>query len=134
MSLIHVATLNDEKGERKWLFLRQLEPAKYRWFLKEEGKEKATEIEAKDPLEAIRLARRHFAKQLFSPLLCGYNFTLPERDEHGNNALFYQMVKSVNSPTGIYFDEKLGHNCIVHQIPTKARRLYEELKSIPDSF
>lgn len=129
-SPIHVATISHCLGDARLLVLRQLEPSKYVWFLREGGGEEETEVHAKDPLEAIRLARRHWKNESFTPLRCGYRFTLPERDEHGNNALFHQMVKSLNSLTGIYFDEELGHNCVVHQIPSNARRLYQELKSL----
>jgi hypothetical protein len=64
----------------------------------------------------------------FIPLNCGYKFVLPERDEHGKEAFFIDAVRSLNSMNGIFFDETLGHNVIVHQIPEKTKILARTLK------
>jgi hypothetical protein len=127
-NLIHVACFDGESGKQEWLFMRRLEPKKYAWFWEKESGEAPTGIEASDTEEALRLARREWKEKAFTPLACGYRFTLPERDEHGNNALFYQMVKSLASPSGVYFDDEYGYNAIVHQIPLKAKEVYEKLK------
>lgn len=119
MKLVHIA-----KTDEGLLFLREEAPNNYAWFSKDEK----TPVEAPTIPEAIRLAYKYYALDHFQPLLCGYKFTLPERDEHGNNALFQDMVQSLNSMNGIYFDDKLGYNCIVHQIPLASRELYEKLK------
>lgn len=119
------------KIENGLLFLRKLEPRKFQWF-QYDGKEETPEpIQSEELAEAIRLGNKEWKFQGFTPLPCGYVFTLPERDEHGNNALFSQMAKSLETPNGVYFDEDLGHNCIVHQIPTATRLLYNQLKSLP---
>lgn len=122
-SLIHIGKIDGDL----LLFLRKLDSKRFQWFHQVSGVEIATSVEASTIEEALRLARREWKRENFQPLLCGYLFTLPERDEHGNNALFCQMVKSLESMTGVYFEEELGHNCIVHQIPQAARSLYESL-------
>lgn len=96
---------------RDLFFLRKQEPKCFTWY----SNESPTEVGAESLEEAIRLAYQTWKG--FTPLPCGHVFTLPERDEHGNDALFYQMAKSLASPSGIYFDEELGHNCIVKEIP-----------------
>lgn len=85
-------------------------------------------LKANTVQEAIRLGEKWGRDSGFKMQACGYLFTLPEREEHGNNALFSQMVKSLESPNGVYFDEGLGHLCVVHQIPIQARRLYERIR------
>jgi hypothetical protein len=118
LKVIHIA--NSDDGI---LLLKEDSPSRFVWV---KGKEE-TSTEAPSYEEAVRLGWKTISG--FSPLLCGYKFTLPERDEHGNNATFSDMVQSLNSSNGIYFDKDLGHNCIVHQIPQKSRLLYEKLKN-----
>ncbi len=115
--LIHVAT--NEDGT---LYLRKVEPRSYKWFLGDSD----TGVQADRVTDAIRLAASYWKS--FKQLSCGYVYTLPERDEHGNNALFSQMAKSLDSGNGIYFDEELGHNCIVQQIPLETAKFYRSLK------
>lgn len=105
--LIHVA----RKGSTLY-FLRK-KGDDFVWF---EG-ENETPIVSKNIEEAIRLANR---KWHFRMLACGFRYTLPERDEHGNNALFYQMAASQKTLTGVYFDEELGHPCIVQNASGEA--------------
>ena len=125
--LMHVAQyLSPGKG-KKWLFLKKLDARLYTWFEDNEG----SEVTADTIEEAIRLAHRHWQGCSFSPLMCGFRYTLPERDEHGINALFWQMGLSYNSPNGIYFDEEIGCNCIVHNASLEARNLWKELRSEP---
>lgn len=116
--LISIATFDEGR-----LYLRKVEPKLFKWFQEETD----TGIQADRVTEAIRLALGKWKS--FKLLNCGYVYTLPERDEHGNNALFSQMAKSLDSGNGIYFDEDLGHNCIVHQIPLETARLYRSSKS-----
>ena len=129
-NLIHVARVKIGGGKSAVLFLRKTDPLNYTWYIEKEGKEESTGIESTHPEEAIRLARRQWALDEFQPLKCGYCFTLPERDEHGTPALFYQMIKSLNTLTGAYFDEDLGFSCHVQQIPVDSRRLYKKLKEL----
>lgn len=119
-NLVNVARING----KKLLFLRKLEPKLYQWF----DQDDKTDVQAETQEEAIRLAYRKWQDRGFQMLPCGYVFTLPERDEHGNNASFSQMGKSLESMTGVYYDEDLGHSCIVNQIPNETRKIYNSLK------
>ncbi|MGK5594895.1 MAG: hypothetical protein ACSNEK_06020 [Parachlamydiaceae bacterium] len=114
--IIHIGRIN----HRKMLLLRKISDEQYGWFEESEDKPRVvgTTVE-----EAIRLAKQHWKMNSFCLLPCGYRFTLPERDEHGMNALFWQAVRSFDSVNGIYYDEDLGHNCIVHQIPLETQKL-----------
>lgn len=122
--LIHIA----EIMPAQFLYLRKVNDKHYVWFLEDQEKECETEIAAPNIEEAIRLAKKNWQNSAFKLIPSGFRFSLPERDEHGTNALFYQAIRSLNSMTGIYFDEEVGHNCIVHQIPLRIRELYAKLK------
>lgn len=123
-SLVHVANVGSET-----LFLRKSAEGQFQWM----NQENPVSGEFDSLEKALEYAWR---QEGFTPMACGYKFTLPERDEHGTPALFEEMAKSLNSMTGIYFDEREGHNCIVNQIPSNTRRFFEHLKShqrFPDS-
>ncbi len=126
-TLIHIAKIYTA-GRWQYLFLRKFSPQEYRWFLVENEQETATQIFSETIEEAIRLARREWRQSAFTPLGCGFRYTLPERDEHGSNALFYQMAASYATSNGIYLDEELGHNCIVNNPSKEARLLLLKLK------
>lgn len=115
--IIHIGRVNNQ-----FIFLKKISEDQYGWF-HEASDEKRPEVVGVTIEEAIRLAKQHWKKDAFYLLPCGYRFTLPERDEHGMNALFCQAVKSFNSINGIYYDEDLGHNCIVNQIPLETQAL-----------
>lgn len=85
-----------------------------------------THVSAKTIEEAISKARKEWKNEYFRTAQCGYRFTLPERDEHGSPALFYQMKASYTSPNGIYLDEELGHSCIVKNASDEARSFLHE--------
>ena len=124
-NLIHVGKIG-----RRLLFLRKLTPQHFEWFFwDDQGSETATDIKSINAEEALRLASRTWKEDYFQAMNCGFRYTLPERDEHGNNALFYQMVASYSSPSGVYFDDELGGNCIVHNASLEARQLWNRLKS-----
>ncbi|TXI37462.1 MAG: hypothetical protein E6Q59_07775 [Nitrosomonas sp.] len=128
--LIHLAT--HFKGGKGWvlLFLRKAVDEGYRWLEDSiNGEEVPTNVVAKDPEEAIRLAHRQWKGASFRTIRCGYRFTLPERDEIGMNALFHQMVASYSTMNGVYFDDDLGHQCIVKEISQEAFDLYKQLAS-----
>lgn len=78
---------------------------------------KPTDVVASSSEEAFKKARKKWKEFGFQPVLCGTKFTLPERDEHGSPASYQDMRKSLASMNGVYFDEALGHNCIVRDIP-----------------
>lgn len=113
---IHIAKILHPKKGRCYLFLVK-EDNLFRWIF-ESGEE--TGIQDSQVEEAIRLARREWKNQSFQTVKCGYRFTLPERDEIGNNALFHQLESSHKNFNGIYFDEELGHQCIVREASQEA--------------
>lgn len=120
-NLIHIAKI----GQR-YVFLRKLAPLHFAWFWWDGDSETPFDWTATSAEEALRLAQR---QEEFRTVGCGFRYTLPERDEHGMNALFYQMVASYQSPNGIYFDDELGGNCIVQFASIEARKLMMQLKS-----
>lgn len=125
--LMHIGKISTERGTT-FLHLRQLDPKIYRWFrVDPTGNEIETEVVSDTIEESIRQASRFWHKDHYSSVGCGYRFTLPERDEHGNNALFYQMSSALQTINGIYFDEELGHFCQVRQIPLVAKELWKRL-------
>lgn len=128
--LIHVAQIRSESGPLpSYLFLRKKDIANFTWFIEDQsGNEKETEVAAQTVDEALRLASRHWKRQNFRTVICGFRYTLPERDEHGLNALFHQMVASYSTMTGPYFDEDVGHLCVVHNASQEALNLWTRLR------
>lgn len=128
LKLIHVARFQP-KGSLKYLFLRKMDPQTYLWHEESnEHKEAPTGVMATSVEEAMRLANRQWDGDAFRFLNCGFRYTLPERDEHGINALFWQMAQSYASSNGIYFDEDLGSNCFVNFASQEAKDLLATLK------
>jgi hypothetical protein len=127
-NLIHIGKKISSHGRWQLVFLRKVSTHAYKWFEEEkEGSEKDTQIEASSMEEAIRIAYINWPEEDFSLINCGFRYMLPERDEHGINALFYQMVSSYSSLTGVYFDEILGNNCFVQNASSEARVLWKKL-------
>lgn len=124
--LIHVAFIFVKGIGKVSLFLREVSQQHYVWFKAEKGSEEKTPVNATTIEEAIRLAAFFWKDNSFKTLGCGFRYTLPERDEHGTNALFYQMASSYASMNGIYFDEELGNNCIVHNASLEAREFLKK--------
>ena len=123
MKLIHVAKIF-KQDQDLLLFLRKISNSEYRWFEdKTETLVFATTIE-----EALRLAYLKWKELSYRTIICGFRYTLPERDEHGINALFHQMAASISTPNGIYFDEELGSNCFVQNYSLEARDLFFTLR------
>ena len=108
MKIIHKALVNN-----KWIDLVEIEPGQYGWF---DG-DLSLGLKASTIPLAFSMARKNFSS--FKPISAGYKYTLPERDEHGKEALYYEAVKSLESPNGVFFDEFAGHNAVVHLIPQK---------------
>lgn len=128
--LVHVGVIHPcSQRTPKLLFLRQDSPAAYTWYQEnEDHQEESTSISASSAEEALRIAHLHWRADSFRPLICGFRYSLPERDEHGNNAWFYQMASSYASSNGVYFDEDLGYLCIVQNAPLMARNLWKKLE------
>jgi hypothetical protein len=131
MKLIHVAFILRPRAGKSTLYLRKVSEQLYTWF--EESNETEIEIEALSAQtieEAMRLAHRNLKEFSFSTLNCGFRYTLPERDEHGINALFWQMGASYSAPGGVYFDEEVGHNCFVQNSSHNALKMWRKLKEL----
>ncbi len=121
---MHIGRLQDGT----YLLLRKESPDSYRWWNETETSEIDTGVTGKTIEEAIRRASSHWKNQAFRTVICGFRYTLPERDEHGINALFHQMVASYGTPTGAYQDEELGHTCHVQFASDEALRIWKKLK------
>jgi hypothetical protein len=127
--LIHIACILGEGGERRYLFLRKIDTVRFAWFEEINSEnENSTTVEGQTVEEALRLAPRHWAADSFRTVICGFRYTLPERDEHGINALFHQMVSSYSTMNGVYYDEELGNNCFVQSASEEALALWKRLK------
>jgi len=122
--IIHVAKITKGR-DTQTLFLKKTGPETYQWFQEQES----TEVKGITPEEAIRLAKRHWSFDPLRFLNCGKRFTLPERDEHGGNALFHQMAASYRTFNGIYYDEELGHSCQVKEASQEALELFAKLEN-----
>lgn len=128
--LIHAARIFSSDGVHHYLFLRKISPDHFVWHREERDlSEKETEVWAINIEEALRLAARFWRLDSFRTVICGFRYTLPERDEHGINALFHQMVASQSSMNGIYYDEELGNNCFVQNASNEALQLWQRLKT-----
>lgn len=130
--LIHVGKIEAKDPRGLYLFLRQISSEQFVWYQEiahGESQEIQTEISGLTINEALHKARRHWRHESFRTLNCGFRYSLPERDEHGCNALFHQMVASYSSSNGIYFDDDLGHNCIIHFASQEAWILWQKLKN-----
>jgi hypothetical protein len=127
--LIHIARIVGDNGQKRYLFLRKVESNRFTWFEERQpGEEFQTEVSGLQIEEALRLAPRHWKNHFYTTLMCGFRYTLPERDEHGINALFHQMAASYSSMNGIYYDDELGNNCFVQNASNEALDLWQLLK------
>ncbi len=122
--LIHVGLYH--KGRKSYLYLREDDPCSFSWY-QENGE--STGLHGPNIEEALRLAHKEWAPYSFRTLHCGFRYTLPERDEHGTNALFHQMIASYRSPQGIYFDDELGNNCFIDKASQEALDLWKKLEA-----
>lgn len=128
-TLIHIAKCHPPKQRERNLFLRKESPSRYTWFEKMDGNEIATSASSSSIEDAIRQAYLAWKGQSFRTVNCGFRYNLPERDEHGMNALFYQMASSYHSPNGVYFDIELGHSCFVQNASKEALEQLKQLES-----
>ncbi len=128
MKLIHVAFILRPRAGKSTLYLRKISEQLYTWFEESNGTEIEMEtLSAQTIEEAMRLAHRNLKEFSFRTLNCGFRYTLPERDEHGINALFWQMGASYSAPGGVYFDEEVGHNCFVQNSSYNALKMWRKL-------
>ncbi len=122
--LIHVGRF----GDGTYAFLRKNDSNLYSWWIQSVDGEKESGITGPSAEEALRKAHQNWKDRPFRTVICGFRYTLPERDEHGTNALFHQMISSYSTPNGVYLDEELGHTCHVQFASDEALNLWKELK------
>lgn len=128
--LIHAARFFKDRTGWVLLLLRKTADNSCIWFEETSDKQETqTSVSAANPEEALRLAFRQWQGQSFRTIRCGYRFTLPERDEIGTNALMHHMIASYSISNGIYFDDELGHQCIVKETSQEALDLWKSLAS-----
>ncbi|MEI8365590.1 MAG: hypothetical protein WCF65_04145 [Parachlamydiaceae bacterium] len=127
--LIHIATIFSTHGQWIYVFLRKNKDGHFVWYQQEKDQEIESSVSGPTVEEAMRLAARYWKANAFCTVICGFRYTLPERDEHGINALFHQMAASYSSMNGVYYDEELGNNCFVQNASDQAYRLWQSLKS-----
>lgn len=126
--LIHIARIFT-KGKWNYLFLRKNSNGHYTWLKELDSKDEEDSMVSGQTIEeAMRLAPRQWKNDSFTFLNCGFRYTLPERDEHGINALFHQMAASYSTGNGVYYDEELGNNCFVQNASEVAIKLWQRLK------
>ena len=126
--LIHVAEyIAPGIGPRR-LLLRKENPNLFRWYEESGENEIPTDVESSTLEGAMRSAHKTWKHNAFRTIICGFRYTLPERDEHGMNALFHQMAASQKSYNGVYFDGDLGHNCFVQNASIEALNLLKKLE------
>lgn len=126
--IIHAARRQAPGEKVKYLLLRMVDPARFVWYEYDNQRTSQTDVEGVTLEEALRCARKCWRNDAFRTINCGFRYTLPERDEHGCNALFHQMIASYSSANGIYFDEEVGNNCFINFASTEARDLWKKLK------
>lgn len=129
--LIHLAQVQLPKQGLRYLFLRKKDTHDFFWSEGLiEGEEQDTGVSGLKLEDAMREGIRKWKKMPFRMIHCGFRYTLPERDEHGINALFHQMAASYASFNGIYFDPELGSNCFVNFASIEARDLWHRLRKL----
>jgi hypothetical protein len=122
---IHVAVLSP----KRYLFLKKNEEV-FCWFHVNdhfEWKEK-TPVHGPTIAQAIAEGYKVWERDSFRLVQCGFRYTLPERDEVGSNALFQQMVLSYTSFNGRYFDEEVGHICLVDFASQEALEIWRKIR------
>lgn len=122
--LIHIALIMD-KGSWQPLYLRKVDDQHFVWFTENE---ETTPIDAISTELAIQQAYPFWKDKYIRMLNCGFKYQLPERDEHGINALFWEMVAGYTSPNGIYFDQVAGSNFFVNFASQQALKLWKSLE------
>ncbi len=125
--LVHIAKVLDPSRGWQWIHLRNTGETGFIWY--RQNPEEPTSIKGDNAEEAIANARRQWKEQFFTTLKCGFRFTLPERDEIGTNALFHHMHASYAIMNGVYYDDELGHQCIVREASTEALDMMKRLQA-----
>jgi len=123
---IHIAQL-ESKGI---LFLNELKSSEFQWFKMNSLLDKAedTPVIAPSIAEAIQQGYKTWKEEHFRLVHCGFRYLLPERDEVGTNALFWQMALSYNTSNGQYFDKEVGHTCYVDFASQEALEIWRKIR------
>jgi hypothetical protein len=126
MMPIHVAAIYP----RTYLFLRKVENSSFQWFQVNHtlNIEEKTSVQSSSYIGAIAEGYKAWKESYFRLLHCGIRYLLPERDEVGSNALFWQMALSYNSPNGHYYDEEVGHLCYVDFASHEALEIWRKIR------
>jgi len=117
-----IAFVKDRDLGAATLFLYKEENA-FRWF----KANTSLPLAAKTISQAVYQARRSFRLSAFRLLDCGKLFTLPERDEHGAFANFFEFSQAMAAPNYTYFDKERGHLCQVKEFSQEAVLVYNKL-------
>lgn len=127
---IHAARAQPRGQGTIYLLLKEAAPYHYVWFIEKEEEEIETAISAPTIDDALKFARQFWKQDSFRTLICGFRYTLPERDEHGCNAFFHQMISSYSNSGKVYFDDDLGSNCFVANASTEALAFWRYLQNL----
>lgn len=128
MSPIHAAKIYPDQYI---LLNKDPEIPSFQWyfFRSHFDQTEATGVKGVSIAEAIQQGYQYWETSYFRLLHCGFCYTLPERDEVGSNALFWQMALSYNAFNGRYFDDEVGHLCYVDFASEEALQLWKTLRS-----
>lgn len=115
---------------KQYLFLKKLDDSTFQWFKVSSSfeSEKGTPCMGETSSSAIKAAYKLWKDHYFRLLHCGFCYSLPERDEVGWNAFFWQMAKSYSSLNGHYFDEEVGHLCYVDFASQEALSIWRKIR------
>ena len=117
MNIFHIAKIYP-KGHIQYIFLKK-EDDQFYW----EG----LDYKEDNYNSALKIGAEHWKDDYFQLVNCGFRYSLPIRDEVGMNALFWQMAKSYKSSNGVYFDEDVGHECIVKFASDEALGIWKKI-------
>lgn len=114
----------------KYLFLKKMDSSLFQWFKLNHAfdKEEETSCVGKTAAEAIHAAYKLWKADHFSLVHCGFRYTLPERDQVGCKALFWEMVKSYTAFNGRFFHEEIGHLCYVDFASQEALSIWRKIR------
>ncbi|MCH9627073.1 MAG: hypothetical protein S4CHLAM2_07070 [Chlamydiales bacterium] len=125
MTLYHVGSIYP----KQYLFLNKLNSSEFQWVKALPlSQEEPTPCKGSTAAKAIQSAYKLWGDHDFRLLHCGFRYTLPERDEVGCNAFFWQMAQSYASASGRYFDEETGHLCYVDFASQEALELWRKIR------
>jgi len=115
---------------KQYLFLKKNDSSGFQWFKTTPtfDQEEATSCVAETPSLAIQAANKLWKEDFFRLLHCGFRYSLPERDEVGCNAFYWEMAKSYASFNGQYFDDDVGHLCYVDFASQEALAIWRKLQ------